>query len=45
VLVCKGDSLRTRKNRLDMVLALSHPAKNVMFRLDGLGGGKLTSAG
>ena len=43
VLIGNGDGLRTRKNRLDMVLALTHPAKNFMFRFDGLGGRELTA--
>src|SRR5271165_1704333 len=43
VLVGKGDGLRTRKNRLDLVLALTHPAKNVMLCFDGLSGGELTT--
>ncbi len=33
----------TRKNRLDMVLALTHPPKNVTFSFDSLGGGELTA--
>ena len=43
VLVGKGDGLRTRKNRLDMVLSLTHSAENFMFRFDGFGGGELTA--
>ena len=43
MLIGNGDGLRTRKNRLDMVLSLTHSADNLMFRLDGLGGGELTA--
>src|ERR1039458_2649707 len=43
VLVGNGDGVRTRKNRLDMVLALTHSAENLMFRFDGFGGGELTA--
>jgi hypothetical protein len=43
VLVGKGDGLRTRKNRLDIVLSLTDSADNFMFRLDGFGGRELTA--
>jgi hypothetical protein len=43
VLVGNGNSVRSRKNRLDMVLALTHPAENFMFRFDGFRGGELTA--
>ena len=43
VLVRNGDGLGTRKNRLDLVLSLTHPAENFMFRFDGFGGGELTA--
>jgi hypothetical protein len=43
VLVGNSDGVRARKNWLDMVLALSHPAKDVVFRFDRLGGGELTA--
>src|ERR1039458_10719430 len=43
VLVGNGDGLRTRKNRLDVVLSLMHPAENLMFRFDGFGGSELTA--
>jgi hypothetical protein len=43
VLVGKGDSLRTRENGLQMVLTVSHPTKDFMFRLDGFGGGELAA--
>jgi len=43
VLVGNGDGLRTRKNRLDVVLSRTHPAENLIFRFDGLGGGELTA--
>src|SRR5208282_5969151 len=43
VLVGNGDGLRPRKNRLDPVLALTHPADNFMFRFDGFGGCELTA--
>src|SRR5271157_1997538 len=38
VLVGNSDGVRTRKNRLDMVLSLTHSADNFMFRFDGFGG-------
>src|ERR1019366_8723222 len=41
--VGNGDGLRTRKNRLDVVLSLTHPTENFMFRFDGFGGGELTA--
>src|ERR1700720_1788691 len=43
MLVGEGDGLRARKNRLDMVLSLMNSADNFMFRLDGFGGGELTT--
>src|ERR1700676_3397194 len=43
VLVSNCDGVRARKNRLDMVLALTHPAENLMFRFDGFGGSELTA--
>ena len=43
VLVGNGDGLRTRKNRLDLVLSLTHSAENFMFRFDGFGGRELTA--
>ena len=43
MLIGKGDGLRTRKNRLDIVLSLTDSADNFMFRLDGFGGGELTA--
>src|ERR1022692_2363739 len=43
VLVGNGDGLRTRKNWLDMVLSLTHPAENFLFRCNGFGGGELTA--
>jgi hypothetical protein len=43
VLIGKGDGLRTRKNRLDIVLSLTDSADNFMFRLDGFGGRELTA--
>src|ERR1039457_4452105 len=41
--VGNGDGLRTRKNRFDVVLSLTHPTENFMFRFDGFGGGELTA--
>ena len=43
MLVSNGDGLRTRKNRLDMVLSLTDSADNFMFCLDGFGGSELTA--
>src|SRR6202167_5211272 len=43
VMIGNGDGLRTRKNRLDVVLSLTHPAENFMFRFDGFGGGELAA--
>ena len=43
VLVGNGDGLRTRKNWLDLILSLTHPAENFVLRLDGFGGGELTA--
>src|ERR1700688_666764 len=43
VLIGKGDGLRTRKDRLDLVLSLADPADNFMFRFDRFGGGELTT--
>src|ERR1035438_1056503 len=43
MLVGNGDGLRTRKNRLDVVLSLPHMAENFMFCCDGFGGGELTA--
>ena len=43
MLIGKGDGLRTRKNRLDIVLSLTDSADNFVFRLDGFGGRELTS--
>src|SRR5208337_2795341 len=43
VLVGSGDGLRTRQNRLNMVLSLTDSADNFMFRLDGFRGGELTA--
>jgi hypothetical protein len=43
VLIGKGDGLRTRKNRLDIVLSLTDSADNFMFRLDSFGGGELAA--
>src|SRR4029077_4405384 len=43
VLVGNGDRLRTRKNWIDLVLSLTHPQEDFMFRLDGFGGGELTA--
>jgi hypothetical protein len=42
VLVGDGDGLGTRKNRFGMVLSVTHPAKNFVFRFDGFGGGELS---
>jgi hypothetical protein len=42
VLVGNGDSLRPRKNRLDLVLSRTHPTE-FMFRFDGLGSSELTA--
>src|ERR1022692_3317720 len=43
MLVGNGDGLRTRKNRLDVVLSLTHPAENFLFRCNGFGGGELAT--
>ena len=43
VLVGNGDGLRTRKNWLDLVLSLAHPAEDFLFGGDGFGGGELTA--
>ena len=43
VMIGNGDGLRTRKNRLDVVLSLTHPAQNLMFCFDGFGGGELAA--
>ena len=43
MLVGNGDGLRTRKNWLDLVLSLAHPAENFLFGGDGFGGGELTA--
>jgi hypothetical protein len=43
VLVGKGDGLRTRQNRLDIVLSVTDSADNFMFRLDSFGGGELAT--
>jgi hypothetical protein len=40
VMIGNGDGLRTGKNRLDVVLSLTHPAENFVFRFDGFGGGE-----
>src|SRR5258707_3138276 len=38
-----GEGLRARKNRLDMVLSLTHRAENFVSRFDGFGGGELAA--
>ena len=43
VLVGNGDGLRTRENWLDMILSLTHPAENFLFRCNGFGSGELTA--
>jgi hypothetical protein len=43
VLVGNGDGSWTRKNRLDMVLSRTHPAKDFTLRFDSLGGGEPTA--
>src|SRR5580700_3625289 len=43
VLIGQGNSVRTRKNWLGMVLSLTHSPDNFMFRLDSLRGGELTA--
>ena len=43
VMIGNGDGLRTRKNRLDVVLSLTHPAENLMFCFDGFRGGELAA--
>ena len=43
VLVGKGDGLRTRKHRLDLVLSFAHSAEDFLFRCNGLGGCELTA--
>src|ERR1035441_5234725 len=43
MLVGNGDGVRMRKNRLDIVLAPTHAADNLMFRFDGFGGSELTA--
>ena len=39
VMIGNGDGLRTRKNRLDVVLSLTHPPQNLMFCFDGFRSG------
>jgi len=43
VMVGNGDGARTGKNRLDMILSLTHPAENFLFRCNGFGSGELTA--
>src|SRR5258708_3071622 len=43
VMIGNGDGLRTRKNRLDVVLSLTHPPQNLMFCFDGFRGGELSA--
>ena len=43
VLVGNGNGLRTRKNRLDLVLSFTNSADNFVFRFDGFGGGELAA--
>src|SRR5580698_6886782 len=43
VMIGNGDGLRTRKNRLDVVLSLTHPPQNLMFCFDGFRGGELAA--
>jgi hypothetical protein len=41
VIIGNGDGLRTRKNRFNVVLSLTHPPQNFMFCFDGFRGGEL----
>src|ERR1017187_7234200 len=43
VLIRNGEGVRARKNRLDIILALTHPTENLMFRFNGFSGGELTA--
>src|SRR6202451_2397470 len=41
VLVGKGESVRTRQDRRDLVLSLTHSSENLIFRFDRFRGGEL----
>ncbi len=43
VMIGKGDGLRTRKNRLDVVLPLTQPPQNLMLCFDGFRSGELAA--
>ena len=42
-MIGKGDGLRTRKNRLDVVLPLTQPPQNLMLCFDGFRSGELAA--